>query len=157
MSKQQNTRGDYVVFGSKLSAERMTAAYKRIAEILPAFRLGERVSLKDLDAFLTTKYRAEKADWKDIDTCTRTKVKRYNKYCKTVFCVSEAHVTDDECYCSYIIKRGNLIKPPFNRDDFFYDMFIIVGSEDKAHLSSYFIGGSSEGFADELYVLCGNN
>lgn len=65
MSKQQNTRGDYVVFGSKLSAERMTAAYKRIAEILPAFRLGERVSLKDLDAFLTTKYRAEKADWKD--------------------------------------------------------------------------------------------
>lgn len=157
MSKYQNNHNDYMIFHSKLSVDRMSAAYQKIREVLPAFQQGKQVNLKDLDIFLTKKYKAVKANWKDIDSCTKTKVKRYNKYCKTVFCVSEAHVTDDEYYCSYIIKRENLINPPFNKDDFFYDMFIIVGSEDKIHLSSYFIGGSSEGFADEFYVLCGNN
>ena len=29
-------------------------------------------------------------------------------------------------------------------------------SEDKVHLSSYYIGGYSDGLAEELFVLCGN-
>lgn len=34
--------------------------------------------------------------------------------------------------------------------------FVIVGSEDQVHLSSYYIGGYSNGLAEELYILYGN-
>lgn len=148
-------KNDYYVFSYKLSDERLEKAYKRITRFLPSFKLGTRASLKDIDFFLAEKYKAVQADWKEIDACTRTKIKRYNKYCQTVFCVSESYVTDDDYHTAYIIKREHLINPSFEKDDFFYDLFLIVGSEDKEHITSYFIGGSSEGFAEEIYVMCG--
>ena len=80
MSKHQNDRNDYMLFHSKLSADRMNAAYTKIKEILPSFQLGQQVQLEDLDIFLTKKYGAVKADWKENDTSTKTKVKTYNKY-----------------------------------------------------------------------------
>lgn len=112
--------------------------------------------MTELELFLKTKYRAQPADWKDIDKCTRTAVRRYNKYCRTVFCVSEGHVTDEEYRAAYIVKRDNLRNPSVNEDDFFYDLFLIVGSEDGEKPTSYFIGGYSEGLHEEIYVLCGN-
>ena len=151
-----NNACDYYIIHSKLSSNRMNVAYNQIRYIIPAFQLGEQVHLKDLDSFLSKKYRAVKADWKDIDKCTKTKVKRFNKHCKTVFCVSEGHVSEEKYHCAYIINRENCINPSTNKDDFFYDLFIIVGSEDKVHFSSYYIGGYSDGLAEELFVLCGN-
>ena len=94
--------------------------------------------------------------YKDIDKCTRTAVRRYNKYCRTVFCVSEGHVTDDEYRQAYIVKRDNLRNPSVNADDFFYDLFLIVGSADGEKFTSCYVGGYSEGFCEEMYVLCGN-
>lgn len=147
---------DYNIFRPELSQDRALSAYKRIIAILPDFRIGESITLAELEKYLFKRYKAEKADWKDINNCTKTKVKRYNKYCTTVFCVSECHVPDEEYHSSYIIRRNNCIDPVMNSDDYFYDLFLIVGSEDKKHLSSYFIGGTSEGFAEEMYLLCGN-
>lgn len=147
---------DLYIFNSKLSADRMNNAYKRITDYVPSFKLGSHISLKDLEHFLIGKYKAVQANWKDINMCTKTQVKRYNKYCQTIFCVSEGLVSDDEYYSSYIIKRVNLINPSLNRDEYFFDLFLIVGSEDKQYLTSYYVGGSSEGFAEELYVMCGN-
>lgn len=150
-------QSEYIIYRHELSADRINKAYIQIKNIIPNFRFGEQVKLTDLEIFLSKKYRAIKAKWQDIDSCTKTKVKRYNKYCKTVSCVSEEHVSDEEYYCAYIIKRENCISPSSNKDDFFYDLFVIVGSEDQEHLSSYYIGGFSAGFAEELYVLCGKN
>ena len=107
----------------------MNVAYNQIRYIKPAFQLGEQVHLKDLDSFLSKKYRAVKADWKDIDKCTKTKVKRFNKHCKTVFCVSEGHVSEEEYHCAYIINRENCINPSTNKDDFF--MIYLLLSEVK--------------------------
>ena len=73
-----------------------------------------------------------------------------------MFCVSEGHVADEEYRAAYIVKRDNLRNPSVNEADFFYDLFLIVGSEDGENLSSYFIGGYSEGLHEEKYVLCGN-
>ena len=146
----------FVTVTASLTAERAEAALRSINEVLPRFRAGETVTLTDLESFLTAKYRAQPADWKDIDKCTRTKVKRYNKYCRTVFCVSEGHVADEEYRAAYIVKRDNLRNPSVNEDDFFYDLFLIVGSEDGEKPTSYFIGGYSEGFHEEMYLLCGN-
>lgn len=148
---------DCFIIRGKLSCERTRLAIERIVSVLPDFRLGDQVILTELDRFLREKYKAEKADFKDIDKCTRTKVRRYNKYCNDVFCVSENHVENGEYVCSYIIKRENCINVSENRDDFFYDMFVIVGSEDGERLSGYYIGGYSEGFAEEMYVLSGNS
>lgn len=142
--------------GAKLSAEREKKALTDIRAVLPGFCSGDRATLVELERFLFEKYGAEKVDWRDIDRCTRTKVKRYNKYCRTVFCVSEGHVADEEYRAAYIVKRDNLRNPSVNEDDFFYDLFFIVGSEDGEKLSSYFIGGYSEGFHEEMYLLCGN-
>ena len=157
---KKNQRGsiddDCIVVGGKLSAERSRAALERVKSVLPYFRFGEQVKLAELDRFLRIKYKAERADWKDIDKCTRTKVKRYNRFCKDVFCVSEAHVTNEEYRVAYIVKRENCVRPSTDKDDFYYDMFVIVGSEYGERLSSYYIGGYSEGFADEMFVLCGN-
>lgn len=149
-------KSDYIVYRPGLSSDRINKAYDRIIRIIPAFGVGEKAALADLELFLSKKYKAVKAGWKDINSCTKTKVKRFNKYCKTVFCVSEGHVSDEEYHCAYIIKRENCVNPSANKDDFFYDVFVIVGSEDQVHLSSYYIGGFSNGLAEELYVLCGN-
>lgn len=149
-------KSDYIVYHPGLSSDRINQAHHQIKSIIPAFGLGEQVLLTDLELFLSKKYKAVKAGWKDINSCTKTKVKRFNKYCKTVFCVSESHVSDEEYHCAYIIKRENCVNPSANKDDFFYDLLVIVGSEDKLHLSSYYIGGFSNGLAEELYVLCGN-
>lgn len=156
IGKNESDKSDYIIFNAKLSEKRITAALERIASVLPGFRLCESVTLVDLDKYLSERYKAIKADWKDINKCTRTRVKRYNGYCKDVFCVSEAHVVNEEYYSAYIIKRENCVNPSVNSDDYFYDMFVIAGSEDGKSLSSYYIGGYSEGFADEMYVLCGN-
>ena len=147
---------EFVTVSSALSEARAEAALRSINEVLPQFRAGDVATLGELKLFLSVKYRAQPADWKDIDKCTRTGVKRYNKYCRTVFCVSEGHVTDDEYRQAYIVKREDLKNPSVNACDFFYDLFFIVGSEDGEKLSSYFIGGYSEGFHEEMYLLCGN-
>ena len=147
---------EFVAVSSALPADRAEAALARINEVLPRFRVGDVATLGELKLFLSVKYRAQPADWKDIDKCTRTKVRRYNKYCRTVFCVSEGHVTDEEYRQAYIVKREDLENPSVNGRDFFYDLFFIVGSEDGEKLSSYFIGGYSEGFHEEMYLLCGN-
>ncbi len=147
---------EFVAVSSALPADRAEAALARINEVLPRFRVGDVATLGELKLFLSVKYRAQPADWKDIDKCTRTKVRRYNKYCRTVFCVSEGHVTDEEYRMAYIVKREDLENPSVNGRDFFYDLFFIVGSEDGEKLSSYFIGGYSEGFHEEMYLLCGN-
>ena len=146
----------FIAVKGKLYEERSRAALERVKSVLPDFRFGEQVKLAELDRFLRIKYKAERADWKDIDKCTRTKVKRYNRFCKDVFCVSEAHVTNEEYRVAYIVKRENCVRPSTDKDDFYYDMFVIVGSEYGERLSSYYIGGYSEGFADEMFVLCGN-
>lgn len=148
---------NFNVIRGRLSEARAKSAIARITRVVPDFKYGERIALKDLDKFLKTRYNARNAEWREIDKCTRTKIKRHNKYCDNVFCVSEAHVTDEEYCGAYIIKRENCIDPSDNADDFFYDVFIIVGSEDGIRLSSYYIGGYSDGLAEELYVLCGNN
>lgn len=147
---------EFVAVSSALPADRAEAALARINEVLPRFRAGETATLTELELFLKTKYRAQPADWKDIDKCTRTAVRRYNKYCRTVFCVSEGHVTDDEYRQAYIVKRDNLRNPSVNADDFFYDLFLIVGSADGEKFTSCYVGGYSEGFCEEMYVLCGN-
>ena len=87
---------NFNVVRGKLSAARAKSASARIMRVVPDFKYGERIALKDLDKFLKTVYKARNAEWREIDKCTRTKVKRYNKYCDNVFCVSEAHVTDEE-------------------------------------------------------------
>lgn len=158
MKKNQigSAADDCFVVRGKMSAERTKAALERIVAVLPDFRFGEQVKLAELDRFFRIKYKAEKADWKDIDKCTRTKVKRYNRYCNDVFCVSEAHVTNEEYRGAYIVTRENCVRYSADKDDFFYDMFVIVGSEDGERLSSYYIGGYSDGFAEEMFVLCGN-
>lgn len=141
---------------SESKTEWLAAACDRIRAILPAFCPGEAVGLADLDAFLISKYRAERTDWKAINLCTLTKVKRFNTRCRTVFCVSEGHVADEEYILAYRIRHADCIRPHYNKDDYFYDMFVIVGSEDGRTLSSYFIGGDSEGFREEMFVLSGN-
>lgn len=148
---------DFTVFKGKLSVERAKQAYERIKTFLPDYHYGENVRLVDLNLFLLKKYKAEMVGFKDIDKCTRTKVKRYNKYCNDVFCVSEGHVVNKEYICSYIIKREYCNNVSENKDDFFHDLFVIAGSEDGKRLTSYYIGGYSEGFAEEMYLLCGNN
>lgn len=154
--KSDIDEAEFVTVSSALSEARSEAALRSINEVLPQFRAGDVATLGELKLFLSVKYRAQPADWKDIDKCTRTKVRRYNKYCRTVFCVSEGHVTDDEYRMAYIVKRDNLRNPSVNEDDFFYDLFLIVGSEDGEKPTSYFIGGYSEGLHEEIYVLCGN-
>ncbi len=148
---------DFTVFKGKLSVERAKQAYERIKTFLPDYHYGENVTLVDLNSFLIKKYKAEIVNFKDIDKCTRTKVKRYNKYCNDVFCVSEGHVVNEEYICSYIIKREYCNNASENEDDFFHDLFVIAGSEDGKRLTSYYIGGYSECFAEEMYLLCGNN
>ena len=64
----------------------------------------------------------------------------------------EGYVSDEEYHCAYIIKRENCVNPSANKDDFFYDLFVIVGSEDKVHLSSYYIGGFFLGPAGEIFI-----
>lgn len=154
--KSDIDEAEFVAVSSALPADRAEAALRSINEVLPRFRVGDVATLSELRIFLSVKYRASEADWKDIDKCTRTGVKRYNKYCRTVFCVSEGHVADDEYRQAYIVKREDLENPSVNGRDFFYDLFLIVGSEDGEKLSSYFIGGYSEGFHEEMYLLCGN-
>lgn len=154
--KSDIDEAEFVTVSSALSEARSEAALRSINEVLPQFRAGDVATLGELKLFLSVKYRAQPADWKDIDKCTRTAVRRYNKYCRTVFCVSEGHVADEEYRAAYIVKRDNLRNPSVNEDDFFYDLFLIVGSEDGERLSSYFIGGYSEGFHEEMYLLCGN-
>ncbi len=154
--KSDIDEAEFVTVSSALSEARSEAALRSINEVLPQFRAGDVATLGELKLFLSVKYRAQPADWKDIDKCTRTKVRRYNKYCRTVFCVSEGHVADEEYRAAYIVKRDNLRNPSVNEDDFFYDLFLIVGSEDGEKPTSYFIGGYSEGLHEEIYVLCGN-
>lgn len=154
--KSDIDEAEFVTVSSALSEARAEAALRSINEVLPQFRAGDVATLGELKLFLSVKYRAQPADWKDIDKCTRTKVRRYNKYCRTVFCVSEGHVADEEYRAAYIVKRDNLRNPSVNEDDFFYDLFLIVGSEDGEKPTSYFIGGYSEGLHEEIYVLCGN-
>lgn len=148
---------DYITIRSVVPAERLNSATQHIAKVLPAFHLEKQVTLADLEKFLKIKYKAAKADWKDIDSCTRKNIKRYNKYCQTVFCISECQVLDEEYYASYIIKREHCIKASMDVDDFFYDLFIIIGSKDNVHPSSFYVGGQSEGILDELFVLCGKH
>ncbi|MCX4367461.1 MAG: hypothetical protein OSJ67_05640 [Clostridia bacterium] len=62
-------------------------------------------------------------------------------------------VSDDEYYSSYVIKRENRINPSIDEDDYFYDVFVIVGSNDGKSPTSYFIGGSSDGLSEEMYML----
>lgn len=157
--KNDHTRIDIdniTIVHPELSEERFLAAYRRIKNVLPRFRPGEAVGLADLDAFLISKYRAERTNWKAINLCTLTKVKRFNARCRTVFCVSEGHVADEEYILAYRIRHADCIRSHYNKDDYFYDMFVIVGSEDGRTLSSYFIGGDSEGFREEMFVLSGN-
>ncbi len=154
--KSDIDEAEFVTVSSALSEARSEAALRSINEVLPQFRAGDVATLGELKLFLSVKYRAQPADWKDIDKCTRTKVRRYNKYCRTVFCVSEGHVADEEYRAAYIVKRDNLRNPSVYEDDFFYDLFLIVGSEDGEKPTSYFIGGYSEGLHEEIYVLCGN-
>ena len=132
---------EFVAVSSALPADRAEAALQSINEVLPRFGAGETATLTELEL---------------IDKCTRTAVRRYNKYCRTVFCVSEGHVTDDEYRQAYIVKRDNLRNPSVNADDFFYDLFLIVGSADGEKFTSCYVGGYSEGFCEEMYVLCGN-
>ena len=73
MGKHNNN--DYMVFHSKLSVDRMNEAYKQTREILPTFQLGERVQLKDLDVYLTKKYKALKADRKAIEDVQKPRLK----------------------------------------------------------------------------------
>lgn len=147
---------EYVVTNnSDISTEQIAVATKAIIDVLPNYNVSKPITLEELDGFLILKYKAEKAHWKDIDKCTLTKIRKYNKYCKTVFCISEGLVSDDEYYSSYIIKRENCIDPSTNKDDYFNDVFIIVGSSDKVHPTSYFVGGHSGGLLEEMQVLIG--
>lgn len=149
---------DFFVINPTLPPGVTSEVYTEIRQLLPNFKLGDRALLTDLEFFLVEKYKAEKADWRDIDKCTKLKgVKKFNKYCQDVFCVSECKVTDEDYYSAYIIKRENCIKPSTNKDDFFHDLFLIVGSKDKKHLTSYYIGGYSYGFHAEIFVLSGKN
>ncbi len=150
-------KSDYFVLTkSNLSSEQLAAAKKRIIEFLPNFNENEHIRLAELDKFLMLKYNAEKVDWKEIDKCTRTGIRKYNKFCKTVFCVSEGLVSDENYSSSYIIKRENCINPSTNKDDYFYDVFIIVGSVDD-HPTSYFVGGHSDGLIEEMELLVKKN
>lgn len=122
--KSDIDEAEFVTVSSALSEARSEAALRSINEVLPQFRAGDVATLGELKLFLSVKYRAQPADWKDIDKCTRTKVRRYNKYCRTVFCVSEGHVADEEYRAAYIVKRDNLRNPSVNEDDFFTTCFL---------------------------------
>lgn len=144
---------NYTIFSKgNLTTNQFADTKKRIMKFLPNFNQNKQISLEELDKFLMLKYKAEKADWKEIDKCTRTKIKKSNKYCKTVFCVSEGLVSDEDYYSSYIIKRENCINPSTNKDDYFYDVFIIIGSI-NGHPTSYFVGGHSDGLMEEMQLL----
>ncbi len=148
-----DTKDCDAINSAELSREQAEDATERIAEFLPNYTAFAYVGLAELDMYLTLKYKAQKAYFKDIDKCTRTKIRKYNKYCKTVFCISEGLVSDDEYYSSYVIKRENRINPSIDEDDYFYDVFVIVGSNDGKSPTSYFIGGSSDGLSEEMYML----
>lgn len=148
---------DYYIVRPEISIETVNKAIAEIRKYLPDYKGDRSATLIELDAFLSKKYKAKKADWKDIDKCTRTKIKRYNKYCQTVFCMSECHIPDEEYYSSYIIEREHCIYPSKDKDDFFYDMFLIVGSNDGKHFTSSYVGGQSDGFLYEMYVLKGKH
>ncbi|HQC54489.1 MAG TPA: hypothetical protein PKX91_02055 [Clostridia bacterium] len=157
-NKSKMNEEDFIVVRPSLPADVTNETYAEIRQILPGFKLGDSVLLTDLEFFLVEKYKAVKADWRDIDKCTELKgVKKVNKHCQDVFCVSECKVTDEDYYSAYIIKRENCVNPSTNKDDFFRDLFLIVGSKDKKHLSSYYIGGYSYGFHVEMFVLCGKS
>lgn len=146
---------DYYIIRPEISIELVDKTVVEIRKYLPYFKVNCRATLIELDEFMTKKYKAQKADWKDIDKCTRTKVRIYNKYCRTVFGVSECLVNDRDYYTSYIIEREHCIHPSTNKDAFFYDMFLIAGSNDGKHFTSYYVGGRSDSFLDEMCVLSG--
>lgn len=139
----------------RVSMEIINSALVEIKKYLPEYKGDRCATLKELDEFMSVKYKAQRADWKDIDKCTKTDVRLYNEYCHTVFGISEGFVTDRDYATSYFIERKHCINPSTHKDDFFYDMFLIIGSKDGEHCTSYYVGGHSDGFLREMCVLSG--
>lgn len=112
-----------------------------------------RYTLQDMDKFLDIIYCAEKIELEEINNCTKKGIKRYNKYCKTVECISEGFVIDNQYIGTYKILKKNM-KTTDYCGDCFIDTVIIIGSNDNVHPTNFYIGGGSKKLGLQMNILC---
>ena len=153
MSKGNNEY--FIIDGSiQYPKEVLKSEIKFIKEAVTSYK-SKKFTIVDLDKFLKKNYFAEKIDLPDINSCTKKGLERYNKYCKTVRCISEEYVFDEDYIATYKIKRNNLKSNEYT-GDCYVDTVIIVGSKDKVHPDSFYIGGGSERLGLQMNILCNN-
>lgn len=112
-----------------------------------------RYTLHDIDKFLKITYYAEKIELKEINNCTKNGIKRYNKHCKSVECISEGFVSDNKYVGTYKILRNNMQTTDYY-GDCFIDTVIIIGSDDNVHPTDFYIGGGSKKLGLQMNILC---
>lgn len=145
---------DYYQIEAEHQVEIVREIILEIRKYLPEYKGDRCATLKELDEFLSKKYNAKKAVLDDINKCTRTKF-RYKKKYRTVNFVGEGMVTEEDYYASYIIEHENCINPFEDKDCFFYDIFLTIGSKDGIHFTSFNNGGYSDDIIEELGILSG--
>lgn len=110
-------------------------------------------TIEDLVKFLKINYLAVRIELPEINHCTQRGIKRYNKYCKTVNCISEGFVSDKDFIAVYKILKKDLGVNEYT-GDCYIDTIVIVGSEDKIHADSFYIGGGCRRLGLQMNILC---